>query len=224
VDAACLFSLLIGTLRNSTAMLLDASGVIEWCCPRCLGPFGLRSAEQLVGQRLGSVSPEAWAGERTDAVAQALAEERVVTLVGIVDGRRVVTRCVPLKAGGSGARRALMIIEPCEPGELSEYESGAAGPVVWSRVHDLGDLDCLTSRELEVLALLGRGMRTKEIAQTLHRSVSTIDGHRERIGQKLGINDRAELISIARRAGLRVEDADGARVRLRPPPPRRTSA
>jgi DNA-binding NarL/FixJ family response regulator len=87
--------------------------------------------------------------------------------------------------------------------------------VVWSSVHDLGPLDGLTARELEVLALLGKGQRTKEIAETLHRSVSTIDGHRERIGQKLGLNDRAELVSVARRAGLRLEDAEGMRVDLR---------
>lgn len=44
----------------------------------------------------------------------------------------------------------------------------------------------LTDRETEVVALMGEGLTTKEIARRLGRSVHTIQTHRKRIGEKLG--------------------------------------
>jgi len=37
--------------------------------------------------------------------------------------------------------------------------------------------------------------------------VSTIDRHRERIGEKLGITDRIELVAVAREAAMEIWDA-----------------
>jgi DNA-binding CsgD family transcriptional regulator len=218
LDGGVLFSMLIASLRNASAMILDGSGVVQWCCPRCAPAYGCKDA--IVGRLLASLTPAAWADERTACVARACAEQRTLTLVGIVSGIRVLTRVIPLPGGGTDTpARALLVIEQASPEEVDRLvASGREGGVVWSTVHDLGPLDALTVRELEVLALLGKGQRTKEIAETLHRSVSTIDGHRERIGQKLGLNDRAELVSVARRAGLRMEDAEGSRVHLRTDP------
>tara|TARA_R110000782_G_scaffold101029_9_gene187513 strand:+ start:8181 stop:8915 length:735 start_codon:yes stop_codon:yes gene_type:complete len=219
LDAGSMFSILIAALRNSSAMVFDGTGRIVWCCPRAAASLGCADPTEPIGQPLSRFAPDLWAAERVTAVAQAIREQRVVTLAGIVDGVRVVTRCIPLARNGHGGDRVLAVIEPVTAEEIGQLERPDAGhTVTWSRVHDLGPLDVLTAREIEVLALLGRGIRTKEIAETLHRSVSTIDGHRERIGQKLGLKDRAELIAVARRAVLRVEDAEGARIRLRPQP------
>jgi DNA-binding NarL/FixJ family response regulator len=44
----------------------------------------------------------------------------------------------------------------------------------------------LTDREAEVVALMGEGLTTTEIARRLGRSVHTIQTHRKRIGEKLG--------------------------------------
>ena len=77
---------------------------------------------------------------------------------------------------------------------------------------DLGPLEVLTPRELEVLALLGQGLSLKQIAKVLYRSVKTIDNHRASIGKKLAIDDRVKLAEIAFRAGLTVRDAERERV------------
>lgn len=217
LDAGSLFSILIDSLVHSSAMVLDGTGRIVWSCPRCAAALGCADASEMVGQRLGSFAPDQWAAEREAAVALAIREHRVVMLAGIVGGQRMLTRCIPLAREGVTADRVLVVIAPVIGDEIEQLAGQPPDRnIVWSSVHDFGPLDALTSREIEVLALLGQGKRTKEIAETLCRSVSTIDGHRERIGQKLGVNDRAELISIARRAMLRVEDAEGSRVRLRP--------
>jgi DNA-binding NarL/FixJ family response regulator len=44
----------------------------------------------------------------------------------------------------------------------------------------------LTDREAEVVALMGDGLTTREIAELLGRSVFTIQTHRKRIAEKLG--------------------------------------
>ena len=63
-------------------------------------------------------------------------------------------------------------------------------------------LDSLSPREQEVLRLIGRGMTRIEIAGTLCRSAKTVDGHREKIMEKLDIHDRGELVRFAIREGL----------------------
>jgi DNA-binding NarL/FixJ family response regulator len=55
----------------------------------------------------------------------------------------------------------------------------------------------LSDRELEVFRLIGRGVGTSRIAQELHLSVKTIETHRERIKNKLGIERAPELTRCA---------------------------
>jgi DNA-binding NarL/FixJ family response regulator len=57
--------------------------------------------------------------------------------------------------------------------------------------------DVLSDRELEVFELLGRGMRTKEIARELSLSDKTIQTHREHIKEKLRIGDAVSLVRHA---------------------------
>ncbi len=74
--------------------------------------------------------------------------------------------------------------------------------VVVAHFNDLGPLSALTERELEVLAFIGEGLSTAEIAQRLHRSTKTVEWHRRLLGSKLNATNRVELARIAIRAGL----------------------
>lgn len=60
----------------------------------------------------------------------------------------------------------------------------------------------LSERECEVLKLLVQGRSTKEIADTLHISKSTVDTHRRNILDKLGCENVACLTRYALREGL----------------------
>jgi len=55
----------------------------------------------------------------------------------------------------------------------------------------------LSNRELEVFALIGRGLKTTEIARTLKVSVKTVETHRLRIREKLVLSDSAKLTFTA---------------------------
>ena len=55
----------------------------------------------------------------------------------------------------------------------------------------------LTAREEEVIDLLGQGLRTRAIAQSLKVSVKTVETHLARLRKKLGARNGAELARIA---------------------------
>jgi DNA-binding NarL/FixJ family response regulator len=54
-------------------------------------------------------------------------------------------------------------------------------------------LESLSDRELEVFRLIGEGLSTAKIAGQLHRSVHTVESHREKIKQKLNLKTASEL-------------------------------
>lgn len=57
--------------------------------------------------------------------------------------------------------------------------------------------ELFTTRELEILELLGKGKTSKEIAVLLSLRITTIASHRKNICRKLGAHSTAELISYA---------------------------
>jgi two-component system response regulator NreC len=65
-----------------------------------------------------------------------------------------------------------------------------------------GSGSSLSSREKEILRLLGEGYSTKEIAEKLVISQSTVHSHRSNLMTKLGLSNRRELIRYARQRGL----------------------
>jgi DNA-binding NarL/FixJ family response regulator len=64
------------------------------------------------------------------------------------------------------------------------------------------ELDQLTPREHEVLALVARGLSNHEIAQELHLSPLTAKTHVSRILMKLNARDRIQLVILAYENGL----------------------
>lgn len=59
----------------------------------------------------------------------------------------------------------------------------------------------LSARELEILALLGRGMRYKQIAAELGLATSTVRTHLHTAYRKIGVDDRAQAVLVAKSRG-----------------------
>jgi two-component system, NarL family, response regulator NreC len=57
--------------------------------------------------------------------------------------------------------------------------------------------DLLTDREKEILQLLAEGRSNKEVASMLNLSINTVETHRTRIMQKLGLHSSAEIVLYA---------------------------
>ena len=62
--------------------------------------------------------------------------------------------------------------------------------------------DALTPREMEVALLLNQGMRQEAIAKRLSLSAKTINTHKSRLFEKLGIRDSIALARLVSQYGL----------------------
>jgi DNA-binding NarL/FixJ family response regulator len=79
---------------------------------------------------------------------------------------------------------------------IAEFASRAKDPT------GLPELDRLTDREREVVALVGAGLTNDEIAQRLVVSAATAKTHVSRAMIKLGARDRAQVVVFAYETGL----------------------
>ena len=64
------------------------------------------------------------------------------------------------------------------------------------------DDDRLSQREREVLRLLAMGYTNRQIADMLYLSVKTVETHKARLKEKLGLQGRADLVRYAIQRGL----------------------
>lgn len=62
---------------------------------------------------------------------------------------------------------------------------------------DKAGISRLSDREIEVFHLIGEGRTTRQIAQKLHLSLSTVETHRAHIKEKLNLRNSAELMRAA---------------------------
>jgi len=146
--------------------------------------------------------------DATRHITEAEPRTRVLALSMHSDGRYVKGM---LQAGARG-----YILKDCAAEELTHairtvmagqvYVSpGVTGAIVNDYVRQLSAADgpaTLTRREREVLQLLAEGGSTANIAAGLHLSVKTIETHRKRIMDKLGLRSIAELTKYAIREGI----------------------
>ncbi len=83
-------------------------------------------------------------------------------------------------------------LDPAVTGRvLATYRSAAPPPA------SVSDLDALTSREREVLGLIGRGKTNGEIAAELFVSEGTVKTHINHLFTKLRLRDRAAAVVFA---------------------------
>jgi len=151
-----------------------------------------------------------WATEQIAANA-ALANTRIV-IVTTFELDEYVGRAI--RAGASG-----FLVKDTEPVELIRAIRVVAGgdallsPGVTKRLlermavdladePDLERLAVLTTREREVLALVGFGLTNDEIGRKLFLSPLTAKTHVSRIMSKLGARDRVQLVVVAYETGL----------------------
>jgi two-component system invasion response regulator UvrY len=67
---------------------------------------------------------------------------------------------------------------------------------------DASPFDALSPREMEIALLLVQGMRQEEIARRLSLSAKTVNTHKSRLFEKLGIVDTIALARMVRQYGV----------------------
>jgi len=209
----------LGTALGSDPMsgvaIFGTGGTVIWVNPQLSKMFRGPDASpsQSIGRKMKEVYPEPFANEVVSMIDQCALSGKPALMRTIWGGEQIYTWIQPIKSdpaeSGEGAETQVLTISRKVRGDetakdlfpMVEFEKFD------TKVINLGPLDVLSTRELEVLALLGQGLSAADIAAVLHRSVKTINTHRESIGKKLRIDDRVKLAVVAQRAGLRLADA-----------------
>lgn len=167
----------------------------------------------LVGQTLHDLFNPAWADEKLRIVQDAILTGTPKLVRTIWNGVQFVTlirSLAPIDA--DPGRRVVIAMLHRVAGSVRETLASEAHAYLESSWVRLGPLNCLSSPELRVLALLGQGFSVREVSKQLFRAEKTIEFHRTTIHRKLNMRDRVELAQIAQRAGLTLADADRARL------------
>jgi len=211
---------LIASEPGTGMSLLDEHGRVLYLNDDSLRIFfdGKKSRAEIEGRTLGELGFDTqWIDERMKLVRSVIENQSECLLRTVWEGYQQfswIRALTPAEERGVDGRLAhvLVVTRRVPAGRESDYLLEHEMPVVHSDVIDLGELDTLSPRELEVLALIGQGLSTKRIAEIMHRSVKTIGNHRLSLGHKLKKSNKVELALMAREAGLRVDDAGRDRV------------
>jgi DNA-binding NarL/FixJ family response regulator len=91
----------------------------------------------------------------------------------------------------------LVVVQP-QALDMLPYAPGGHA----ARSEDAGDVNALTTREIEVLREVARGISNKAIAHGLHISEHTVKFHVASIFAKLGATSRTEAVAQGLRHGL----------------------
>ncbi len=196
--------------------VMDRDGLILYINQQSIRIFfeDDRTPADVVGKTLSQLGfPDEWVAERIGIARDLIDSRESILLRTVWHGHQQFSWMRSIEGDRPGHNgRVLVITRRVVAGNESEHLLQGEYEVIKSNVVGLGKLDTLTTRELEVLALVGQGMSTREIADTLFRSSKTVENHRESISKKLGRVKGVELARIAREAGLQPSDHDRTRV------------
>ena len=162
------------------------------------------------GKNMRDFHNEAFVEERLKLVRQVVETRKPAVITHIYDGRRIQSTLWPIEDSEPPHDRVLVVsrrLRGAKDGVGEEFEKHE------SEYIDLGHLDVLSPRELEVLVLLGHGQSIPEVARILHRSQKTIEKHRESIGRKLTLRSQSEIVRIVWDAGLELSDITKQRLK-----------
>ena len=201
-----------GITRQGLCFLLDKESNIEVIAEAVDGREGLELVRKLQPDIvITDISMPNLNG--VDATRQIIQEFPNIKVIALSMHARRPFVADMLKAGASA-----YLLKECLMDELIEaihtvaaggtyLSAKVSGVVVSDYVHRLSGvikspLESLTTREREVLQLIGEGKNTKEIALILHVGTKAIEANRRKIMEKLDAHSVADLVKIAIAGGL----------------------
>jgi DNA-binding NarL/FixJ family response regulator len=135
------------------------------------------------------------AGSRAEVIFLTERESESVLLAAIEVGACAVV---------DGSRAARDVIEVIRRGAhgASDISVHTIGPMLRGRHLALDLHHCVTHRELEILALLAKGVSSREMAASLGISYVTVRTHLRNLASKLGAHNKLEVLAKAHRLEL----------------------
>ena len=130
-----------------------------------------------------------------------------VVIVSVLEDGPLPKRLLDVGASGyvgkgGDAHELLSAVRDAARGKRFLGNSIAQNMALSSYSGDASPFDGLSPRELEVAMLLVQGIRQDDIAQRLNLSPKTVNTHKSRLFEKIGVQDSIALARMAARYGL----------------------
>ena len=144
-----------------------------------------------------------------DALAQLKQDNPKVRVVFLTMHRDAAYARRALEAGASGfvlkhsaPAELVLALRAALQGRTFIAPDLAAEVFRTGRTAETDPLAAMTPRQREILQLLAEGKSAKEVASTLGLSARTVEDHKYRLMEQLGIENSAELIHFAIKHGI----------------------
>ncbi len=185
--------------------ITDINGQLLFVNDTTMVLFSEQSNIDYAGKSIADFHPPEFVAERLAMIRKVVNESKTVRLRHLYRGRRIESTIWPIQDKRPPYNRVIVISHQSNA-ELNVPVSQEAIETVTSQYIDLGALNVLSRRELEVLILLGHGLSVPKTAAVLHRSPKTIQRHKASISDKLGVRGQAELVQLVTELGLDLSD------------------
>src|SRR5215217_469278 len=123
-------------------------------------------------------------------------------VLAAADAYHAMTEPRPHREPLSRERAAKIVAEEASSGRLDADAVAAVVEAAGQRAPRIERPAGLTEREAEVVAMLARGLQTKQVARALGISVKTADRHVQNAYGKIGVSTRAAATLFAMEHGL----------------------
>jgi DNA-binding NarL/FixJ family response regulator len=196
-----------GIVRSGVKLLLDRQPDIEVIAE---AEDGVDAVEKVIQHRpdvaVLDVSMPRMTGLQATHEIKQQAPDTQVLILSMHDDERYLFEALRAGAAGYVLKQAAdqdLVDAVRAAGRGEPFLTASAQQTLIRDFLDRGDQPAeLTPREQEVVKLIAEAHTNKEIAEILHLSEKTVESHRGRVLQKLGMRDRVELVRYAIRQGL----------------------
>lgn len=177
--------------------VFDLEGHVLFGNALYLRMVGVSSFEQVRGLTLEQRMGHEMAEERMPILREVIRSGKSVQIRDVRRGRALLAFLRKLP----GSDVAVVTFRPADIPDWCDAHVTDL-PLVPVKHVDTGVLAALSEREKEILAFIGQGYTSAQIAKKLHRTIKTIEWHRSAIAKKLQTKDRVALAKLAISAGL----------------------
>ncbi len=202
-------------VRSGLSMLLHGRNGIEVIGEASEGDEAIELAEKLKPDviLMDLSMPHGKDGMTATTELKKLMPEIAVLILTMHDDEEYLFRAIQIGASGYILKNAphdelISAIQSVASGDAYLYPTATKRLMgeYLDRVRNGGDTatpyDSLSDREREILSWLAKGYSNKEVAESLFISVKTVESHRSKLMDKLGLKTRPELIKFALKKGL----------------------
>jgi DNA-binding CsgD family transcriptional regulator len=190
---------IINQIPGIIAVARDADLRLFWCtCGFYRILDHTRDTDELEGSTLRDILTPTAAEEREELHRRVIETGKVVSHYQFSADSRVMCTIFPLDEQAFGHKGVLTILKdgPVD----ARLDTDTDIPTLSSP--SLAQLNALSSRELEILHHIAKGLSTNDIASNLNRSSKTVEKQVNSIHTKLGTHSRAELVRYATERGI----------------------